>query len=168
MASCQDVPVHPSRPRPVLGEFGDRTTDPIAPGSPNPHGPRWKIGRRYQAKVFYVVDGDTIVVSWADQAQCASFPTRIRLAGLDAPELYPKSQPGGMAAKQALEQLTASQPLTVCPTHSWPDKYGRMIARVGTSLTADLSLEMIRTGFATEYRRRRYICTINLAFRRIK
>lgn len=80
----------------------------------------------------YVIDGDTLV---SDQV-------RIRLAGIDAPEL---SQPGGAAARSHLISLIAGGSVRIEPTDK--DKYGRVVARVYVR-AGDLGQLMVRDGYA--------------------
>jgi endonuclease YncB( thermonuclease family) len=79
-----------------------------------------------------VVDGDTIVVG----------RTRVRLFGVDAPEM---SQNGGWAAKHHLAGLIGAAEVEVFPRAI--DVYGRTVARTRCG-GRDLSKEMVRDGFA--------------------
>jgi micrococcal nuclease len=78
------------------------------------------LGRMYGRRLptsqpIYTIDGDTLRVG-AD---------RIRLRGIDAPEL---TEPGGEAARQRLEQLLQEGPIRIVPYGQ--DVYGRTIADV--------------------------------------
>jgi endonuclease YncB( thermonuclease family) len=83
----------------------------------------------------YVIDGDTIVSDGA----------RIRLAGIDAPEL---SQPGGAEARSHLIRLIAGGAVRIEPLST--DRYGRMVARVHAGC-GDLGRLMVRNGYALSY-----------------
>ena len=83
----------------------------------------------------YVIDGDTIVSDGA----------RIRLAGIDAPEL---SQPGGAEARSHLIRLIAGGAVRIEPLDT--DRYGRMVARVHARC-GDLGRLMVRNGYALSY-----------------
>ena len=61
-----------------------------------------------------------------------TLPDRVRLAGVDAPELRPKPQPGAAAAKLHLQSLAEGNLLWIVPTKRWPDRYGRLVARIYT------------------------------------
>ncbi len=93
-----------------------------------------------------VVDGDTIEIGG----------TRIRLAGMDAPENgqtcrddRARSYFCGNAAGEVLGRLTAGQTVTCRPEGT--DRYRRTLATCATPRVADLGLEMIRLGWATVY-----------------
>lgn len=78
------------------------------------------LGRMYGRRLptsqpIYTVDGDTLRVG-AD---------RIRLRGIDAPEL---TEPGGQAARQRLEHLLQEGPIRIVPHGQ--DVYGRTVADV--------------------------------------
>ena len=79
-----------------------------------------------------MIDGDTIVSDGA----------RIRLAGIDAPEL---SQPGGSEARSHLIRLIAGGAVRIEPIST--DKYGRLVARVHARC-GDLGQLMVRDGYA--------------------
>ncbi|MCF8160222.1 MAG: thermonuclease family protein [Polaromonas sp.] len=75
-------------------------------------------------RVTHVSDGDTL---WA-KPENGSAPRKLRLLGLDAPELC---QAGGVAARAALQALVADKPVQV--RANFQDTYGRDLAtlRVG-------------------------------------
>lgn len=110
----------------------------------------WLRGDRLLAYVIRVIDGDTILVDWSTSEMQPPRPTRIRLAGIDAPELYPHPQPGAVAATYALAGLIEHQDVTIIPTRRWPDPYGRMVARV-ICHSIDASAWMVRQNYAQPY-----------------
>jgi len=85
----------------------------------------------------YVIDGDTIEVR----------RTRVRLYGVDAPEL---SQAGGRRARAHMIRLAAGREVAVLPVAR--DVYGRTVARVMLGPT-DLAERMVLDGFAIATRR---------------
>lgn len=101
-----------------------------------------RLGRMILSRAFgrlrpfrglaHVIDGDTIVVD----------RTRVRLFGIDAPEM---TQEGGSAAKFHLVGLVRGAEVEVAPRGR--DVYGRTVARVRCG-GRDLSKEMVRDGFA--------------------
>lgn len=75
----------------------------------------------------WVVDGDTI--------RCRNLPARVRLVGIDAPELPGHCNPGrrcvrgnGAAAKRMLIALVHGQRVTVRPLSR--DRYDRIVGQV--------------------------------------
>ena len=91
---------------------------------------------------IYVIDGDTFDLNG----------TRIRVAGIDAPETHPARCPEearlGLAATQKLAELLRGRPLWISGLRT--DRYGRSVAtvRVGGEDVADA---MIGAGLARNY-----------------
>lgn len=78
------------------------------------------LGRLYGRRLptsqpIYAIDGDTLRMG----------PERIRLRGIDTPEL---DEPGGPAARQRLDQLLREGPVRIVPHGQ--DVYGRTVADV--------------------------------------
>lgn len=86
----------------------------------------------------YVIDGDTLAFG----------DTRVRLFGIDAPEM---GQTQGPAAKYFLLNAMRSQTLTVHPLDT--DHYGRIIAKVTLPNGDDLGELMVSQGYALAYTR---------------
>jgi endonuclease YncB( thermonuclease family) len=94
------------------------------------------------------VDGDTI--------RCANLSVRVRLIGIDAPELPGHCRKGrrctpgdGRRARQALQQLLFSGPVEISVRGR--DRYGRLLARVTITTRAgrlDANCQMIASGHA--------------------
>ena len=90
------------------------------------------------------VDGDTI--------RCANLPVRVRLLGIDAPELPGHCRKGrtctpgdGARSTRILAGLLAAGRITVHP--SGQDRYGRMLATASLTLhrgRIDLSCQMLK------------------------
>jgi len=83
--------------------------------------PAWAQARVWNGWVTHVSDGDTLWVKPVDGAA----PRKLRLLGLDAPELC---QAGGEAARAALQQLVVGRPVQV--KSNFQDTYGRDMARL--------------------------------------
>ena len=92
-------------------------------------------------KVIGVHDGDTLTLLVAGNQQ-----VKVRLAGIDAPEL---KQPYGQQAKQALSALAFGQEVKV--DGSGPDKYGRTLGTVWVG-TVNVNAEWVKQGAAWVYR----------------
>lgn len=86
----------------------------------------------------YVIDGDTIDIQGH----------RIRLAGIDAPEL---DQPYGLVSKSALIRLCANQ--DVRAVFHGQDDYQRAVATCYLPDGRDLSAELVKAGLALDWRK---------------
>lgn len=103
------------------------------------------------AKVLAVVDGDTIEVEaeiWPGLFQ----RTRVRLAGVDAPELKGRCEEERRKAREAkalIERLAGGR-VTLLDVR--PDKYGgRIVAKVLAADGTDLAAALIGAGLARSY-----------------
>lgn len=94
--------------------------------------------------VTRVSDGDTL---WVRPAG-AGAPRKIRLHGIDAPELC---QAHGPQARAALQGLVLQRSVRVQSLHS--DDYGRLLARLWLE-EQDVGAVMVREGHAWSYRYR--------------
>jgi micrococcal nuclease len=115
----------------------------------------------YPAEVLRVIDGDTF------EARVGIWPgmdvtTRVRLRGIDAPELHARCEAEraqAMAARDALARILAQGDVGVSQVGQ--DKYGgRVDASASTAGTRDVSEAMLAGDFARAYRggRRRGWC----------
>lgn len=86
----------------------------------------------------HVSDGDTLWVKPAD----GRAPRKLRLQGLDAPEIC---QAGGKASRAALSQLVAGK--TVRVTVKYHDTYGRGLARMVVN-DRDVGAMLVQSGHA--------------------
>ena len=90
-----------------------------------------------------VHDGDTL--------RCGA--DRVRLFGVDAPEVrrgQTPAQPFAYEARDELLRLTRGR-VGCRPVDG--DRYGRTVAKCWSSASPDLNAALIRSGFASEYRR---------------
>lgn len=89
-----------------------------------------------------VMDGDTIVVD----------NERVRLVGIDTPELHPTPEPGALEAKQFVEELCLENEVGLDVDDLEPkDKYGRTLAIVYVDIDGswvNLNVELLRRGLA--------------------
>lgn len=123
--------------RVLRGHSESRSGLPRASGARNDD-----VGREVAGQHIYVIDGDTFDLNG----------TRIRVAGIDAPETHPSRCPEearlGLAATQKLAELLRSGPLWISGLKT--DRWGRSVAvvRVGGEDVADA---MIGSGLARNY-----------------
>ncbi|AGF74491.1 putative nuclease [Bartonella australis AUST/NH1] len=93
----------------------------------------------------FVIDGDTITIN----------SVKIRLIGIDAPELYQfcgikkGRYPCGLKAKEHLEKLVANLPVTCYGNKK--DKYRRILATCRTEKVNNINAIMVRNGWAVSY-----------------
>ncbi len=123
---------------------GEPADDPVADAS------AWRAG--HPAQVVRVLDGDTF------EARVGVWPgleisTRVRLRGIDAPELRARCSEEvakAHAARAALAAILAEGGVGV--SRVVLDKYGgRVIADASTRKTADVSGALLRTGLVRGY-----------------
>lgn len=97
--------------------------------------------RAQSGVVTYVVDGDTVWV----QVGAHDKPLKVRLQGIDAPEIC---QAGGAQAQAALKSRLMGQTVTV--TSSANDDYGRTVGTLRLQ-GEDMSRWMVANGHAWVY-----------------
>jgi endonuclease YncB( thermonuclease family) len=100
--------------------------------------PQWGIAETFFGWVTYVSDGDTLWVKPVD----GRAPLKLRLRGLDAPEIC---QAGGIASRAALSRLVADQ--TVRVVVKYQDDYGRGLAQIWLG-ERDVAAIMVQSGHA--------------------
>jgi endonuclease YncB( thermonuclease family) len=107
------------------------------------------------ARVLRVIDGDTIEVAariWLGQR----LTIRVRLAGVDAPEMRGRCDRERNLARAARELVASRAGESVRLTAIRRDKYGgRVVARVAGSDGHDLSDALLSAGLAHRYEGRR-------------
>lgn len=96
----------------------------------------------FSGTVSYVSDGDTLWVAPA----AGGAPRKLRIDGIDAPEIC---QAGGPASRAALSALALRRKVQVELRRE--DDYGRGLARIRLG-GVDLGGEMVRAGQAWSYR----------------
>lgn len=100
--------------------------------------PLWGMAEVFSGVVTHVSDGDTLWVKPLGEQQ----PRKLRLQGLDAPEMC---QAGGVAAREALVQLVSNKSVQV--SVSYRDRYGRGLARLRVN-SQDVGRLMVESGHA--------------------
>jgi len=86
----------------------------------------------------YVIDGDTLAFG----------NTRVRIFGIDAPEM---SQQQGPVSREYLAAMLANREIVVRPISK--DRYGRIVARVSMPDGTDIGKAMVAQGYALAYTR---------------
>lgn len=106
---------------------------------------------REAVDVLRTIDGDTFLAR-LHQRDGRDLVVRVRLRGIDAPELKASCQEEldkAEAAARALRDLLAQGGVTI--TNLGPDKYGRVLADVATRRTANVSAALLAGGYARSY-----------------
>ncbi|MBR0797515.1 thermonuclease family protein [Bradyrhizobium jicamae] len=107
---------------------------------------------RHPVDVIRTIDGDTFVARVHLPAG-PDLTTRVRLRGIDAPELKaacPQELQMAEAATSALREVLGQGDVAIY--HVGPDKYqGRIVADVGTRTTDNVSAAMLAAGHARPY-----------------
>ena len=107
--------------------------------------PHRQITESFDCRVSKVTDGDTIQVEWSER----DFPTTIRLAKINAPEL--KTQ-GGKESKSWLEGQLNNQDIRILiDQENRTGKFGRIIGEVIKG-GININDESLRQGFSKEFR----------------
>ncbi|TXT36539.1 MAG: nuclease, partial [Comamonadaceae bacterium] len=83
--------------------------------------PLWGMAEVFSGQVTHVSDGDTLWVLPSGE----QLPRKLRLQGLDAPEIC---QTGGIASRDALARLVVNKNVQV--SVKYHDSYGRGLARI--------------------------------------
>jgi micrococcal nuclease len=94
-------------------------------------------------KVVRVTDGDSL---WW-KPDLGGRPLRVRLQGIDAPEIC---QQGGKAAREQLAALVERRPVQL--ERLGLDDHGRVLGRLHTPAVPDVGARMVEQGHAWSYR----------------
>jgi micrococcal nuclease len=103
----------------------------------------------YRCSIAKVIDGDTVDVV-IDLGFCVSIQMRIRMNGINAPEM---STPEGKAAKAFLEgMLPVGSQLLLKTDKDHKEKYGRYLGTLQYEQAAgSINDAMLEAGMATKY-----------------
>ena len=109
------------------------------------------------ASTSYDLSGQVTVTKVSDGDSLRSGKLRIRIFGIDAPELKQQCQDQngtawacGLAARQQLENLLNADKLLHCELRD-VDRYGRLVMQCFRG-TVDIGAAMVRSGHALAYR----------------
>ena len=105
---------------------------------------------RQKARIIKVVDGDTVDVRLSTGAK-----RRVRMIGIDTPEVYGTVECGGPGASRSLKKKLPKGTrvrLVSDPTQARKDRYGRLLRYVVKSSTgADMNKVQLSQGWARVY-----------------
>lgn len=103
---------------------------------------------KQRARVVRVVDGDTLTVRLASGVR-----RKVRLIGIDTPEVYSGVECGGRKASVSMRRLTPKGTRVVLvsdPTQDKVDRYGRLLRYV-MKAGRDMNRVQVNRGWATVY-----------------
>lgn len=111
----------------------------------------------YSAKPLRVIDGDTIDFK-VDLGFRVFVDIRVRLAGVDAPELRGETFAAGYNARDFVRQWiypegpgSVPPDVTIATQKDPGDKYGRWLARVWNAGGVELTEALVEAGHAVRY-----------------
>ena len=107
----------------------------------------------YKARMLKVVDGDTLDLD-IDLGLRVHVKERVRLFGINTPELHSSNADERVAAQKAadfLRSLVTNGVLTVKTQKDSQEKYGRYLATVFDSAGVNVNEEMVKAGHAATY-----------------
>mgnify|MGYP003137237686 FL=1 len=104
----------------------------------------------YRGFVRKVYDGDTITVDFDLGFDIVLKNQKIRLIGINAPEVRGKSRPDGLISRDALRSRIANKWVTIKTEKDKKGKYGRWL---GTVVLGDENINewLISEGYAKKY-----------------
>jgi micrococcal nuclease len=103
----------------------------------------------YRAKITSVYDGDTCT-ALVDLGFRITFEIKIRLLGIDTPELRGEEREMGLKSKARLEELVLNKDVIIKTDKDKTEKYGRWLAEI---FVDDLNVNqtLLSEGLATKY-----------------
>ena len=94
---------------------------------------------QYEAVITEVYDGDTVTADIDLGFSFTHNDQKLRLFGIDAPEVRGDERPEGLEARDALRDRILGEEVTICSIKDEKGKYGRYLARIyheGTFINA--------------------------------
>lgn len=107
----------------------------------------------YKAEITDVYDGDTVTADVDLGFNTWRRGERLRLWGIDAPELRGDSREAGLSARDALRARVLGREVIICTIRDRTGKYGRYLTEIHLD-GENINDWMIRAGHATPYEER--------------
>ena len=108
----------------------------------------------YQAKIISVYDGDTCTAV-IDLGFRISFEIKLRLAGINTPELRGEERDKGLEARDFLGNLILNQKVVIKTYKDSQEKYGRYLADIyfidSSGNQTHVNQNMVDEGYAKPY-----------------
>jgi micrococcal nuclease len=108
----------------------------------------------YNAVVTSIYDGDTIRANIDLGFNTWIFNQKLRLVGIDTPEIRGKERPQGLLAKDfVIERIPVGSEIYVMTQKDKTEKYGRYLATIfyGGSDMKNLNVELLESGHAESF-----------------
>ena len=105
----------------------------------------------YKAKVTKVYDGDTITVDFDLGFGILIRKQKIRLLGINTPEVRGPEKPQGIISRNALRQRILGKVVTIKTSKDKKGKYGRWLGEVFME-EENINQWLITEGYAKEYK----------------
>jgi micrococcal nuclease len=102
-----------------------------------------------RVRVTRVIDGDTIDV----RSPSSDDIIRVRLRGIDAPEIHPPAHWGTQATQYLKQRIEMHDVVLKCDPPQTHDRYGRLLAFVYVNAGECINLSLVRDGHAYADRR---------------
>lgn len=107
---------------------------------------------RYSAIVASIYDGDTIRADIDLGFGCWVKNAKLRLAGIDTPEIRGGARPAGLAAKEFVsDRIPAGSEIIIVTDKDRTGKYGRYIATIFYDGGQNLNEQLVESGHAVVY-----------------
>ena len=107
---------------------------------------------QYRALITDVYDGDTVTADIDLGFNTWRRGERLRLHGIDAPEVRGEERPKGLRSRDALRRRLLGREVTVCTIKDKTGKYGRYLVRIFDG-TQPVNAWLVEQGFANVYDR---------------
>lgn len=106
----------------------------------------------YKAKIIDVYDGDTVTAS-VELGFFVNVELKLRLFGINTPELRGSEKESGLLSKKRLEELILNKEVVIKTQKDKQEKYGRWLAEIFISDNKNTSVNqmLINEGYAKKY-----------------
>lgn len=104
---------------------------------------------KYKARIVAVYDGDTVTAS-IDLGFSIKFETKLRLYGIDTPEIRGEERPDGLVSRDWLRDKVLGKEVVIQTYKDRTGKYGRYLATIYLD-NVNLNVQLIEEGLAESY-----------------
>jgi micrococcal nuclease len=101
----------------------------------------------YKAKIVKVYDGDTVTAE-VDLGFKVSFTIKVRLFGIDTPEIRGEERPEGLIARDKVREMILDKEVIIRTIKDSTGKYGRYLGVIYTLEGINLNEWLVENGYA--------------------